>query len=247
MNVREEWEETEAGQRLDARLRAAADAHQPDRARMLARIARATQEPGARKQSPRTAPPRSWPRVAAVVGALVMVLGTGGAVALWAQQGDRHAAGDGRPPTVRTSSSPGGDARTGGAGEPPAVDGPLRSSGATARDGNDYWSQTEVTIRTKKRLTALTVELRIAERSPLTSTGSWRTRPPRDFDVDVRHTQGALVYRWTLKEGRTVPPGRHVFAGQYDHGSGRRSAADDTYTVSATAEGRGYAVGGGIG
>ncbi|MGI5350720.1 hypothetical protein ACQEU8_21450 [Streptomyces sp. CA-250714] len=255
MNVREEWEESEAERRLGARLRAAADDHQPDRARMLDRIARATEDPGTRRQPRRIPVPLfgAWPRAAAAVGAFVMVLGIGGASALWAQQGDRHTARDGRPSPVRTSAGPagtegnGGSGGTGRAGRLPAVDGPLRSSGSVAEGGNDYWSQTEVTVRTGKQLTALTVELRIAEQSPLNSTGSWRTRPSRDFDVDVRHAGGALVYRWTLKKGRTVPPGRHVFAGQYDHGSGKRSPKNDRYTVSATAGGRTYAVGGAIG
>ncbi|MBO8193466.1 hypothetical protein ITI46_17640 [Streptomyces oryzae] len=257
MNVREEWAESEAGQRLGARLRAAAEAHQPDRARMLERIAHGTDECGARRRTRRTRAPRvrAWPRAA---GAFVVVLAIGGATALWAQQGDGHTAGDGPAPTVR-STSPGparsedgeGSGGTGAAdrtGTLPASDGPLRSSGSLSAGGNDYWSQTEVTVRTGKPLTALTVELRIAENSPLSSTGSWRTRPSRDFDIAVRHAGGALVYRWKLKEGRTVPPGRHVFAGQYDHGTGaRRSMAGDRYTVSATADGRAYQVGGGIG
>ncbi|MGP3988418.1 hypothetical protein [Streptomyces sp. 3N207] len=259
MNVREERAESEAEQRLGARLRAAADAHQPDRARMLDRIAHGTQDSGTRQRQRRGPAPRrwAWPRAAAAVGAVVMVLGIGGATALWAphedRHEDRHIAGDGRAPTVRTSAGPagtegnGGSGGTGTADRLPAVDGPLRSSGSAAEGGNDYWSQTEVTVRSAKRLTALTVELRIAESSPLSSTGSWRTRPSRDFDVDVRHAGGTLVYRWTLKKDRTVPPGKHVFAGQYDHGSGKRSTGDDSYTVSATAAGRAYAVGGGIG
>ncbi|MFI8849717.1 hypothetical protein ACIGW3_05875 [Streptomyces sp. NPDC053499] len=259
MNERPEPEEPGTEQPLDARLRAAAAAHQPDRARMLARIARAVEEPGTSRQ-PRRGPrrglrppahrprpgTRAWPRVAAAAGALVVVLALGGTTALWARHADRPTAGDGRPPTVRTSTQPAPSAGPPRTGRPPAVAGPLRSSGALDPGGNDYWSQTEVTVRTEKPLSALTVELRLAERTPLTSTGSWRTRPPGDFEEDVRHENGSLVYRWTLKKGRSVPPGRHVFAGQYDHGSGKRSSADDEYTVSATAGGRGYTVGGGI-
>ncbi|MGP3976237.1 hypothetical protein ACTWQF_19980 [Streptomyces sp. 8N114] len=255
MNVREESAESEAEQRLGARLRAAADAHQPDRARMLDRIARGTQDSGTRQRQRRGPAPHrwAWPQAAAAVGAVVMVLGIGGATALWAQHEDRHLAGDEPSPTVRTSAGPAGTEGNGGSGGTgrtdrlPAADGPLRSSGSVAEGGNDYWSQTEVTVRSEKRLTALTVELRISESSPLSSTGSWRTRPSRDFDVDVRHSGGTLVYRWTLKKGHTVPPGRHVFAGQFDHGSGKRSTDDDSYTASATAAGRAYAVGGGIG
>ncbi|MFD9479641.1 hypothetical protein [Streptomyces nojiriensis] len=67
-------------------------------------------------------------------------------------------------------------------------------------------------------------------------TGGWRTRPAADFDLSARREGGFLVYRWTLKPGRTVPPGEHVFAGQYDHVAGGRDAKDDTYRIDATAD-----------
>ncbi|WP_326688653.1 hypothetical protein OIE63_16835 [Streptomyces sp. NBC_01795] len=241
MNATEDAEEREW---VRARLRAAADAHQPDRARMAARIARAVEEPGSKRRTRRAtmAPfrwgpraPRTWPRVASAVGALVVVLGTGATTALWAQGGD----GAADPPTVRTSAGPAGTGRAAG---------PLTSRGAVDPGSNDYWSQTEVTVASTTRLTALTVELRIAEKArKLASTGSWRTRPPQDYDVSVKHEEGALVYRWTLRKGRTVPPGKHVFAGQFDHSAGKRNAKGDSYTVSATAEGHERTVGGGIG
>jgi hypothetical protein len=41
------------------------------------------------------------------------------------------------------------------------------------------------------------------------------------------------VYRWTLKPGRTVPAGKHVFAGQYNHAEGARDAGGDTYRAEA--------------
>ncbi|WP_344568050.1 hypothetical protein [Streptomyces axinellae] len=105
-----------------------------------------------------------------------------------------------------------------------------------------------MTVGTAGRLTALTVGLRIADapRKPA-STGSWRTRPAQDFAVSVRHEKGALVYRWSLRKGRSVPPGKHVFAGRFDHPAGKRSARGDPYTVSAVSEGHRRTLGGGIG
>ena len=271
-------EESEDSRRVRAQLRAAAHAHRPDRARMAARVARATaEEPGSGRRTRRrtallplrwagrTGPrsggstegfggsgssgssgspgsqgnpgsrgPRVWPRVAGAVGALVVVLGVGATAALWARDGD--GAGAERPPTVRTSAGP------------PRTSGSLTSRGSVDRGSNAYWSQTEVTVGSAGRLTALKVELRIADGTrKLASTGSWRTRPARDFAVSVRHEKGALVYRWTLRKGRSVPPGRHVFAGQFDHPAGKRSARDDAYTVSATSEGHRRTLGGGIG
>lgn len=67
-----------------------------------------------------------------------------------------------------------------------------------------------------------------------------------DFDLSAREEAGFLVYRWTLKSGRTVPPGEHVFAGQYDHAAGGRDAKDDRYRIDAGAAERGAAVWGGF-
>ena len=49
-----------------------------------------------------------------------------------------------------------------------------------------------------------------------------------------------------LKDGRTVPQGEWVFAGQYNHERGGRDAKDDGYTVTATAKSGSVAVRGGF-
>ncbi|MGQ4443611.1 hypothetical protein ACN6LI_001274, partial [Streptomyces violaceoruber] len=84
-------------------------------------------------------------------------------------------------------------------------------------------------------LTALTVELRVAQTGSVTSTGAWRSLPEDDFAFTVGERAGFLVYRWTLKEGRTVPAGEWVFAGQYNHERGGRDAGGDRYSATATA------------
>ncbi|WP_245996651.1 hypothetical protein [Streptomyces armeniacus] len=270
MNATDDTGETvEAAERrrLRARLRAEADAHRPDRARMLARVTREAEEPRARRGLARLAhvrprfarfarlthvrPPRAgaraWPRVAGAVGAVLLVLGLGGTTAWWAQQGEDGTGGAtaGPPPTVRTPSATG--APTGGP-DAERADGPLRSDGSLDPGSNAYWSQTEVSLRTSERLSTLTVELRIATKGKtLSSTGSWRTLPASGFDTFVAYAGGALVYRWTLKEGQTVPPGTHVFAGQYDHPGGERRGALDTYTAEGTAGGRELRVSGTVG
>ncbi|GAA2624664.1 hypothetical protein [Streptomyces axinellae] len=100
-------EESEDARRVRAQLRAAAHAHQPDRARMAARIACAAEEPGGSREG-------RGPRlpVAGTVGALLVVLGVGGTAALWARIGDGSGGGPGHPPTVRSSAGP----AAGGAG-----------------------------------------------------------------------------------------------------------------------------------
>ncbi|MER7773002.1 hypothetical protein [Kitasatospora sp. NPDC096140] len=57
--------------------------------------------------------------------------------------------------------------------------------------------------------------------------------PADCFAVTEEEQGGALVYRWILKPGCTVPPGQHVFAGQYNHATGLRDPKGDTYRVDA--------------
>lgn len=98
---------------------------------------------------------------------------------------------------------------------------------------NPYWAQSNVTLRTTEPLSALTVELRVAATGGVNSTGSWRSLPEPDFTVSVNESGGYLVYRWTLRPGRTVPAGTHTFAGQYNHAEGDRDATGDYVTAHA--------------
>jgi hypothetical protein len=136
-------------------------------------------------------------------------------------------------PTERTLRAP-------SAAEP--EDGPLWSDGWIDPGSNEYWAQSDITVRTTETLTSLTVELRVAQTGGVSSTGSWRTRPEEDFTLNVEETDGFLVYRWTLKDGRTVPAGEHMFAGQYNHETGNRDAGGDSYVATATADGETYSV-----
>jgi hypothetical protein len=53
----------------------------------------------------------------------------------------------------------------------------------------------------------------------------------------VEERGGSLVYRWTLKAGRTVPAGEHRFAGQFNHPEGKRDANGDRYRIVAGTSG----------
>jgi hypothetical protein len=114
-------------------------------------------------------------------------------------------------------------------------DGPLRSSSAIDAHSNVYWAQSNVTLTNTQPLTALTVQLQIAQTGSVRSTGSWQTLPGSDFTVTVQQQNGVLTYRWTLLAGHTVPAGQHIFAGQYNHATGRRNTGQDTYRADALA------------
>ncbi|MEU2900496.1 hypothetical protein ACWC4E_23040 [Streptomyces sp. NPDC001273] len=145
-------------------------------------------------------------------------------------------------PTTATAGPPGVPSR------PPAgtEDGPLWSDGSVDPHSNEFWAQSNVTLKTRTRLTALTVELRIGQTGGVTSTGAWRSLPEGDFDLAVDERDGFLVYTWTLRQGRTVPAGTWVFAGQYNHARGGRDAGGDTYTAKAGTGPEQHAVGGGF-
>lgn len=229
---------------LRERLRTAAASHRPDRARMLARIERGmAQEPSARPaRAPR--PPMPWLRIAGATVAVCGVL-TAGAVAV-TSAGPEQPAGGQRVAAEPVSPAPASPPAARGAALP-AGRGPLWSDGSLNPSSSDYWAQSEVVVKTAEPLSELTVELRVALNGGVNTTGSWRSLPEQDFEVTAREEEGYLVYRWTLKPGRSVPAGTHTFAGQYNHAEGVRDTGRDDYTARARAAGGPASVGGDFG
>ncbi|MGA5897467.1 hypothetical protein [Streptomyces venetus] len=145
-----------------------------------------------------------------------------------------------RPPSRQPSTSV--------TARPPAgtEDGPLWSDGSVDPHSNDFWAQSNITLKTREELTALSVRLRVAQTGGISDAGAWRSLPEQDFTLTVDEQDGFLVYTWTLKEGRTVPAGEWVFAGQFDHARGGRDAGADRYTVTAATGSDQLSVGGGF-
>ncbi|MDQ1030298.1 hypothetical protein QF035_007880 [Streptomyces umbrinus] len=260
---------------LRATLRDAAEAHEPDRAHILARVERGmagTESAG--RPSPRSSP-LGWFRVVGATAAAAGVLAVGGYAVASAVKDDKAAdqtvatsptpdpspeatsrapippdPAKSSPPPDRpsTPNSPTATPTRTSPVAPPAnaddEDGPLWSDGSLDPHSNEFWAQSDVTLKTSKQLTALTVELKVKQTGGVTSTGAWRSAPEEDFTVTVTEKDGFLVYTWVLKSGRTVWPGEWVFAGQYDHDRGGRDAGDDTYAVGAQAGGQQLGVAG---
>ena len=78
-------------------------------------------------------------------------------------------------------------------------DGPLWSDGSVDPHSNEFWAQSNVTLKTSKQLTALTVVLKVKQTGGVTSAGAWRSAPEDDFAVTVDEKDGFLVYTWVLK------------------------------------------------
>ncbi|MEV0411909.1 hypothetical protein AB0I68_14190 [Streptomyces sp. NPDC050448] len=246
---------------ITRRLHAAAEAHQPDRARMLARVERGAADGTVRHRTPSIG--RSWPKAALAGLAIIATLATGGLAAAGIVRtpppSDSAATPATPSPTVPsrpTTSAPTTPAApaptpttTAPVGPRPTPlpssrvqNGPLSSDGSVDPHSTVYWAQSNLTLKTTQPLTSLTVELRIAQTGGVQNTGNWRTLPSEDFSFTVQEAGGALVYRWVLKPGRTVPTGQHEFAGQYNHATGVRNATDDGYRVDTQTSGGSVAV-----
>lgn len=270
---------------LIARLHEAAEGHEPDRSRVLARLERgmaARSRPDHRATRP---PVFGWVRVAGATAAVAGVLAVGGYAVASAVKGGspaeqtvsvsptptptpspdatRRTPADSAAPqpssgsdtthgTPGASTSPTAPATpsTSAPPAPPAAsgtqDGPLWSDGSIDPGSNDFWAQSDITLKTTKQLTALTVRLKVRQTGGVTSSGAWRSLPEQDFTQTVTEQDGFLVYTWVLRQGRTVAVGEWVFAGQYNHDRGGRDARDDSYSAAGTAAGRQLAVKGGF-
>ncbi|MGW5607968.1 hypothetical protein ACWEWI_18060 [Streptomyces sp. NPDC003753] len=248
-------------------LREAAEAHRPDRARMLARVQRGMAGPAVRHRARPFA--RSGTRVALAGLAATGILATGGlAVAAIVAHSSPSAtvttpatpsptAGSphptsGRPTPVAPAPATPGSARP----TPPATspspaagesrNGPLWSAGSVDPHSTVYWTQSNLALKTTRPLTSLTVEMRIVQTGGVKNTGTWETLPSADFTVTAQEDGGTLVYRWVLKPGLTVPAGSYEFAAQFNNGTGVRSSAGDGYRVDAQGSGGSASVRGGF-
>ncbi|MFI9174741.1 hypothetical protein [Streptomyces lincolnensis] len=258
---------------LRSRLHEAAGSHQPDRARILARVERGMAEK-LRPDHRATRPPVfGWVRVVAATTAVAGVLGVGGyavASAVKEEAAPQNVTvsptpspspdATSRPPAPPVDPAPSTPPDSPGPSRSPerspstsvtpvtpatgTEDGPLWSDGSVDPHSNEFWAQSNVTVRTSEKLTALTVRLKVRQTGGVSSTGAWRSAPEDDFTTTVVEQDGYLVYTWVLKQGRAVPPGEWVFAGQYDHDRGGRDARHDRYAVTATTGGEQRAVAG---
>ncbi|MEV0403337.1 hypothetical protein [Actinoallomurus sp. NPDC050550] len=240
---------------LRSALREEVDAHEPDRARMWAHVDAATRPHRVRRGRFRPIAATAMAAAGvAVVAVTVVTWRPGGSDTSAVPAGHRSvqtdqpspspsasatAARTVRPsPTARATSSP-----------PPA---PRRTKPVTVAarvdpGSNPYWAQEDVTVTGDRALTKLQVTVRVTRTQDVRTTGSWSTLPGDDFLVTVGDERGALVYRWVLRPGRSVPPGQHVFAAQFARAPHGHDGHGDGYTVTASdRDGRAITLDGGF-
>jgi hypothetical protein len=246
-------------------LRAEADRHEPDRAAMLRRIARAraaapdgTMARVAAALRRPLAAVRPVAAAAAVTGVLVLAIAGIEVAGRSPAPSTPVAAPSSAPVTASPSPSP----SLGGTAAPPAGHpsphrhtsslGPpaaTSASASAARDGylsavpaldphsTGSWAQSNLTVSTTERITALDVTIEVARTDGVAKTGHWSSIPA-DLTVQSVHTSaGSLLYRFTLRDGASLAPGSYTFAAQYDHADGTRSMAGDSWTATTAGSG----------
>ena len=102
---------------------------------------------------------------------------------------------------------------------------------------NDYWSQSNVSVTTTKKLSALKVVLHVAQTGGVANTGVWTSLGDRVTVHTGRASDGGADYVVTLNAGITLGPGTYVFEFQYNHGKGTRDTGHDIWAVVTTAVG----------
>jgi hypothetical protein len=246
---------------INDRLRVTAEEYEPDRDRMWSRVSEGMREPRVRAEPVRT----GWriPQLGLATGAALALIGAIvffgqflGFVPVTGPTPEPPAAGPGTRSAEVTDPATSGDASTGeeeatSAGESEAAETTAEESspeleeapdwlwtdGSVNPNSQEFWSQSDLTLKNQEPLAALTIELWIAQGEGVASTGSWTTSDGYFTAAAVTEEDGFLVYRWTLQEGKVLPAGEYMLAGQFNHETGARSADDDRYSFDAVTEG----------
>ncbi len=237
-------------------MRQALDERPPDRTAMLNRIA-ANRAAGPRPRG------RSW-RLAGSAAAVATVLGLGG-VAQWAMADDSGPAPTpaAPPPATTTSATtapttppttePTPSRRPSTAATsrparpssaPPPAASPVRGHpGDTQVEKGALWSdgsvvgggRSAVMIKAAEELTTLTLTLRVEPAAGLTLDGLTTDVPGDLIATEAERDGDALLYHFTLREGRTLAKGRYAFTARYGGAGSSRNAGQDTFEAFADA------------
>jgi hypothetical protein len=249
---------------INDRLRVTAEEYEPDRDRMWSRVSEGMREPRVRAEPVRTG--WRIPQLGLATGAALALIGAivffGQFLGIGPVAGptpEPPAAGPGTRSAEATDPATSGDASTDAEDAEDATSGAeseaaettadesspeleeapdwLWTDGSVDANSQEFWSQSNLTLKNQEPLAALTIELRIAQGEGVASTGSWTTADSFFTAAAVTEEDGFLVYRWTLQEGKALPAGEYTLAGQFNHESGARSADDDRYSFDAVTEG----------
>ncbi|WP_229073114.1 hypothetical protein [Actinoplanes sp. DH11] len=148
------------------------------------------------------------------------------------------ASGDpaGGAPDAASTTSPQRPPAAGGAAPRWTPAAGFLSSVATADPhSNATWTQGNLVLTTTETITELDVLVSVARTSGVAPAGQWSSVPSEMLATTVTEETDALLYRFTLHDGRTLAPGDYTFAAQFVHTAGKRDPRADTYGAIAGA------------
>jgi len=131
-------------------------------------------------------------------------------------------------PSTSSSSSPSASrpAVRGHPGDTQVEKGSLWSDGSIDPAGTGASERSTVTIKAGVALTELDLTIRVALTPGLADQGATHDDT---ITATVERLPDALLYRFVLREGATLPAGTYAFTARYGHDGEGRDAGNDTY------------------
>jgi hypothetical protein len=159
----------------------------------------------------------------------------------------RSSAPSKRPPAAPPSSAgtssvaPAASTRTaappevrGHPGDTQAEKGSLWSDGSIDPASTGIAGQSAVTLKAGADLTELDLTIRVVLTPGLADQDTAGGVATAGITTTVERQDGALLFRFVLRDGATLPGGTYVLTARYTHDNGSRNAGDDTYEAFAT-------------
>jgi hypothetical protein len=235
----------EEQEELRALLRDTAAGWEPDRTKMINRVA-AGRSAAARPRS------RAWSLRPVAAAASVVVISVLSVVAV--RSVNSSAQTDDAPPAaqapIAVTGSPSPSASRATPASSPATpattakphtsapagqhQGPqtVTAKSAIGKDSVATWSECTVTVTNPKTVDALTVSIKVALSAQAADAGKYTTVPNSDVTMTVTKDADAMTYTWVLNGNARLIPGSYVFAAQFTH-TGGRTWSKDGYQVRA--------------
>lgn len=107
----------------------------------------------------------------------------------------------------------------------------VTAAAAIDKSSRAGWSQENVVVTFNQPIAGFQLSVKVSLNSTGSSTGYRTTYDPSLLDVTVDAQAHALVYKFNLKPGKTLPTGSAQFAVQFNYAN-PHNPADDTYYVS---------------
>lgn len=245
---------------LASALQEQAHEHEPDLARINARVMRLTaDEP--HPVEPRRPRRPAWLRpigVPLATAAVVAAVSLAAAVTFGISEGrTTHLSGHtAAPSSSRNSTSAGhrqsphpasipahptGTIPAPSHSSPPTSAGPLTATGTVDPHSTQYWAQETLTVTTTRPTRGLHVIVTVSGDSRVQPTGTWTTIASADINTTAKPTSSGLVYDIALKPGHTLQANVYTFGLQFNHPAGSHDFAADTFRVTAVIDGGGTA------